>query len=80
VNEKNLRRPGYPPKNHVLLGCGNVAATKKHAISYNMKATTEKTSSIKTETKREKPPRHWQRPCAVGFEVPTDWDDTKDIP
>jgi len=33
---------------------------------------------MKTETKREKPPRHWQRPCAVGFEVPRDWDDTKD--
>jgi hypothetical protein len=35
-------------------------------------------TSMKTETKREKPPRHWQRPCTVGFEVPTDWDDTKD--
>jgi hypothetical protein len=40
--------------------------------------TTPGAASINTETKREKPFRHCQRPCAVGFVVPTDWDDTKD--
>lgn len=43
-----------------------------------MKAKKEETSSIKTESKREKPRRHYQRPCTVGFQVPTDWDNTKD--
>jgi hypothetical protein len=51
---------------------------KKHAISDNTIATIERTSSMKTENKREKPFRHWHRPCTVGFQVPTDWDDSKD--
>jgi hypothetical protein len=35
-------------------------------------------ASMKTESKREKPRRYYQRPCTVGIQVPKDWDETKD--